>query len=201
MGAKKSRDESSLMEGAHKYFVQNVLPHNVQARLHSVSRPTSLFQNREETFLLVRSGSGSLVVNGLEYKLRPDTLAMLGPFHSYRLVPDLGKTLDLYYAQINCETYVYMIANPYYRQRKMIVPSEPAVAQLSGVFAEIARQSMEGLLEECRQDQPDKFNICICYMNDLFGIIVEEMGKKHSKRKKRAQTPGNKPAESTPAAE
>ena len=58
MGAKKSRDESSLMEGAHKYFVQNVLPHNVQARLHSVSRPTSLFQNREETFLLVRSGSG-----------------------------------------------------------------------------------------------------------------------------------------------
>ena len=155
-----------------------MLPHNVQARLHSVSRPTSLFQNREETFLLVRSGSGSLVVNGLEYKLRPDTLAMLGPFHSYRLVPDLGKTLDLYYAQINCETYVYMIANPYFRQRKMIVPSEPAV-----------------------QDQPDKFNICICYMNDLFGIIVEEMKKKHSKRKKRAQTPGNKPAESTPAAE
>ena len=77
------------------------------------SRRRHYVNNHDETFLLVRSGHGTLTVNGLDYRLRPNTLINLGPFHRYRYLPDDGEALEIAESRMNSGTYVYLVANPY----------------------------------------------------------------------------------------
>ncbi len=163
--------------GSHNYFVENVLPDNIQACLRRISSPTPYVNNRDEVFLLVRSGTGTMLVNGLEYKLRPNTLINLGPFHRYRFIPDKGQQLEIADSRMNSGTYVYMIANPYLKMEQFFVTSEPPVVYLTGLLADIANDSMKGLLEEMENKSEDRMQLCFCYMLDLFGIITEKMPK------------------------
>ena len=90
-----SKDEKSVLAGAHDYFVNNVLPSDIKACVRKIKAPTLYVNNHDETFLLVRSGHGTLTVNGLDYRLRPNTLINLGPFHRYRYLPDDGEVLEI----------------------------------------------------------------------------------------------------------
>ena len=72
-----SKDEKSVLAGAHDYFVNNVLPSDIKACVRKIKAPTLYVNNHDETFLLVRSGHGTLTVNGLDYRLEPDTLVNL----------------------------------------------------------------------------------------------------------------------------
>ena len=96
-----SKDEKSVLAGAHDYFVNNVLPSDIKACVRKIKAPTLYVNNHDETFLLVRSGHGTLTVNGLDYRLKPDTLVNLGPFHRYRYQPDKGETLEIAESRMN----------------------------------------------------------------------------------------------------
>ena len=95
-----------------------------------------------------------MVVNGIEYKLKPNTLINLGPFHRYRFIPDIGKMLEIVDSRMNSGTYVYMIANPYLKMEQFYVTSEPPVVYLTGLLADIANDSMNGLLGEMNFSSP-----------------------------------------------
>ena len=116
--------------------------------------PTLYVNNHDETFLLVRSGHGTLTVNGLDYRLKPDTLVNLGPFHRYRYQPDKGETLEIAESRMNSGTYVYLVANPYMKFEQFYVPSEPPVVALHGLYAEIANDAMGGILAETGGSRP-----------------------------------------------
>lgn len=167
---------------AHNYFINNVLPNNIQARERRVSSPTPYTHNRDQTFILVKNGTGTLTVNGVDYALRPATLVSLGPFHRYRYIPGKGQTLELAESRMNSGTYMYLTANPYFRLNKLEVPSEPPVVYLKGLKKEIAFQSMDGLLLEAESDSKDKNSLCLCYMTDLFGIVADIGSKGASKK-------------------
>lgn len=171
----------SGFSGAHDYFVNTVLPEDIQAHLRRIKTPTPYNNNRDQVFLLVRSGTGIMVVNGLEYKLIPNTLVNLGPFHRYRFIPDKDQELEIVDSRMNSGTYVYMIANPYLKMDQFYVTSEPPVAHLSGLMAEIANDSMNGLLEEMENRSKDTTQLCFCYMMDLMGIITEKTPKTYFK--------------------
>ena len=57
-----SKDEKSVLAGAHDYFVNNVLPSDIKACVRKIKAPTLYVNNHDETFLLVRSGHGTLTV-------------------------------------------------------------------------------------------------------------------------------------------
>ena len=139
-----AKDEKSVLAGAHDYFVNNVLPSDIKACVRKIKAPTLYVNNHDETFLLVRSGHGTLTVNGLDYRLKPDTLVNLGPFHRYRYQPDKGETLEIAESRMNSGTYVYLVANPYMKFEQFYVPSEPPVVALHGLYAEIANDAMGG---------------------------------------------------------
>lgn len=167
----------TVFSGAHDYFINNVLPDNIQARITRISAPTSYTNNRDQTFLLILSGRGKLMINGLEYDLTPDTLINLGPFHRYRFLPSGKETLEIAEARMNSSTYVYMIANPYLKCEQLFVPSQPPVIHLEGLYAQIAADSMNCLLAEAKRNSPDKVSLCFCYMMDFLGIITDNMPK------------------------
>lgn len=169
----------SVFSGAHDYFINNVLPDTILARVTTLTAATSYTNNRDQTFILVRSGSGTLLINGVEYQLKPDTLINLGPFHRYRFLPAKGEYLELAEARMNSSTYVYMIANPYLKCEQLFVPSQPPVVHLHGLSAQIAKESMNGLLEEAKGSSPDKTELCFCYMMDFLGIITDNMPKEY----------------------
>ena len=121
-----SKDEKPVLAGAHDYFVNNVLPSDIKACIRKIKAPTLYVNNHDETFLLVRSGHGTLTVNGLDYRLKPDTLVNLGPFHRYRYQPDDGETLEIAESRMNSGTYVYLVANPYMKFERFYVPSGAA---------------------------------------------------------------------------
>lgn len=172
--AQKNR---TVFSGAHDYFANNVLPKSIHAHLRHIKSPTSYINNRDQTFLLVRSGVGTLRVNGLEYKLKPNTLINLGPFHRYRLFPSKGAGLEIAEARMNSSTYVYMIANPYLKYEHFSVPSQPPVVHLKGLPAQIANDSMDGLLAEVKNKSDDSIQLCFCYMMNFLGIITDYMPK------------------------
>ena len=151
-----SKDEKSVLAGAHDYFVNNVLPSDIKACVRKIKAPTLYVNNHDETFLLVRSGHGTLTVNGLDYPLKPDTLVNLGPFHRYRYQPDKGETLEIAESRMNSGTYVYLVANPYMKFEQFYVPSEPPVVALHGLYAEIANDAMDGILAETERQSPDQ---------------------------------------------
>ena len=93
---KSSPRNNSTFSGAHDYFSNNVLPQDIHARTRHIKAPTSYINNQEQTFfLLVRSGTGTIYVNGMGYKLKPNTLIYLSPFHRYRLLPSARRNLPL----------------------------------------------------------------------------------------------------------
>ncbi len=167
----------TVFSGAHDYFANNVLPKDIHAHLRHIKSPTSYINNRDQTFLLVRAGTGILRVNGLEYKLRPNTLINLGPFHRYRLFPSGSTELEIAEARMNSSTYVYMIANPYLKYERFSVPSQPPVVHLKGLSAEIANDSMTGLLTEVKNKSGASIQLCFCYMMNFIGIITDYMPK------------------------
>ncbi|MEI3160609.1 MAG: hypothetical protein V8S57_02190 [Oscillospiraceae bacterium] len=67
-----SKDEKPVLAGAHDYFVNNVLPSDIKACVRKIKAPTLYVNNHDETFLLVRSGHGTLTVNGLDYRLQAE---------------------------------------------------------------------------------------------------------------------------------
>ena len=170
-----SKDEKPVLAGAHDYFVNNVLPSDIKACIRNIKAPTLYVNNHDETFLLVRSGRGKLTVNGLDYHLKPNTLINLGPFHRYRYLPDDGEVLEIAESRMNSGTYVYLVANPYMKFERFYVPSEPPVVALSGLYAEIANDAMNGILTETEKQSPDQLQLCFCYMMDLLGILTEKM--------------------------
>ena len=121
------------------------------------------------------AGLLSLTVNGLDYRLKPNTLINLGPFHRYRYLPDDGEVLEIAESRMNSGTYVYLVANPYMKFERFYVPSEPPVVALSGLYAEIANDAMNGILTETEKQSPDQLQLCFCYMMDLLGILTEKM--------------------------
>lgn len=179
----------ATLSGVHDYFVSNVLPDDIQVHIRQIKAPTSYANNQDETFILVRSGTGKAIINGLEYALRPNTLMNLGPFHRYRYIPAKGTQLEIAEARMNSGTYMYMIANPYLKSEQFSVPSEPPVIHLSGLWADIANESMNGLLAEMHNKSSDKIQICFCYMMDFIGIITDAMPKGYFSNPKKPQTP------------
>ena len=137
---------NSNFSGAHDYFTNNVLPEDIRTHLRRIKAPTPYANNRDQVFMLVRAGTGKMVVNGIEYKLKPNTLINLGPFHRYRFIPDKGTALEIADSRMNSGTYVYMIANPYLKRKKFFVTSEPPVVYLTGLLAQVANDAMNGLL-------------------------------------------------------
>lgn len=176
-GGAGSSGNRPVFSGSHDYFVNNVLPDDVRTCVRQIKSPSLYANNRDETFILVRSGRGKLVVNGLEYELKPNTLINLGPFHRYRYLPAKNSVLEVVETRTNSGTYVYMIANPYVKNKQFCVPSEPPVVYLTGLLADIANESMDGLLAEMENKSSDKVMLCFCYMMDLLGIITEKMPK------------------------
>ncbi|MCI9423783.1 hypothetical protein [Sporofaciens musculi] len=175
--AKTDAANRTVFSGAHDYFANNVLPENVSAHLRRIRTPMSYTNNRDQTFFLVRSGTGTIDVNGLEYKLRPNTLINLGPFHRYRLLPSRREELEVAEARMNSGTYMYMVANPYLKYEHFSVPSQPPVVYLRGLSAQIANDSMNGLLSEAKSDTSDGIQLCFCYMMNFLGIITDHMEK------------------------
>lgn len=181
--AKAAKDTSSFGE-SHSYFTKNVLPNNIQAMKRKISMPSSYVHNEDQTFLLVTSGTGTMTVNGVDYPLRPNILVNLSPFHVYRFTPEKGHALEITEAMMNSGTYLYLIANPYYKLKNFSVPSEPPMIQLRGLAKDIAYQAMDGLLMEYDRDSWDKHSLCFCYMTDLFGLITgsRPMARKQTKK-------------------
>ncbi len=173
----KENTNRTVFSGAHDYFANNVLPENVHAELRRIKNPMSYANNRDQTFFLIRSGTGTLSVNGLEYKLRPNTLINLGPFHRYRLLPSRRSELEIAEARMNSGTYMYMIANPYLKYENFSIPSQPPVVYLKGLWAQIANDSMNGLLNEAKNKAGDSIQLCFCYMMNFLGIITDHMSK------------------------
>ena len=96
------------------------------------------------------------------------------PFHRYRYQPDDGEVLEIAESRMNSGTYVYLVANPYMKFEQFYVPSEPPVVALSGLYAEIANDAMNGILAETERQSPDQLQLCFCYMMDLLGILTEK---------------------------
>ena len=170
---------NSNFSGAHDYFTNNVLPEDIRTHLRRIKAPTPYANNRDQVFMLVRAGTGKMVVNGIEYRLKPNTLINLGPFHRYRFIPDVGKMLEIVDSRMNSGTYVYMIANPYLKRKQFFVTSEPPVVHLTGLLAEVANDAMDGLLAEMETKSEDRMQLCFCYMMDLFGIITDKMPRSY----------------------
>ena len=170
---------NSNFSGAHDYFTNNVLPDDIRTHLRRIKAPTPYANNRDQVFMLVRAGTGKMVVNGIEYRLKPNTLINLGPFHRYRFIPDVGKMLEIVDSRMNSGTYVYMIANPYLKRKQFFVTSEPPVVHLTGLLAEVANDAMDGLLAEMETKSEDRMQLCFCYMMDLFGIITDKMPRSY----------------------
>lgn len=169
----------TVFSGAHDYFINNVLPDTIQARCIRLTAATSYANNRDAIFMLVRSGKGQMQINGVSYVLKKNMLINLGPFHRYRFLPSKEEPLEIAEARMNSSTYVYMIANPYFKCDQLFIPSQPPVIQLSGLSAQIAKESMDGILEETRNGSPDKLDLCFCYMMDFLGIITDNMPKEY----------------------
>lgn len=175
----EASSKRTVFSGAHDYFVNNVLPDQIRAHVSRIQAPTSYANNRDQTFLLVRSGKGKAMINGLEYDLKANTLINLSPFHRYRFLPAKGSTLEIAEARMNSSTYVYMIANPYLKMEQLNIPSQPPVVHLRGLSAEVAKESMEGLLREAKQKSPEQIQLCFCYMMNFLGIITDQMPKEY----------------------
>jgi len=173
--------------GVDDYFVKNVLPTSIYAQERRITTPTPSLQNRDELLILVRSGSGAITVNNIRYPVKKNTIISLGPFHRYSLTPNQDQELVIAEGRMNAGTYVYILACPYYKVKNLSVPSEPAVAHLTGRLAEMASRTMDTFLRESIENRDDRNKICYCYMMELFGAMTEGTSQRIKQERRSAE--------------
>jgi hypothetical protein len=173
--------------GVDDYFVKNVLPASIYAQERRITTPTPSLHNRDELLILVRSGSGAITVNSIRYPVKKNTIISLGPFHRYSLTPNQDQELVIAEGRMNAGTYVYILACPYYKVKNLSVPSEPAVAHLTGRLAEMACRTMDAFLCESIENREDRNKICYCYMMELFGAMTEGMSQRIKQERRSAE--------------
>ncbi len=178
--------------GVDDYFVKNVLPTSIYAQERRITTPTPSIHNRDELLILVRSGSGVITVNSIRYPVKKNTIISLGPFHRYSLTPNPDQELVVAEGRMNAGTYVYILACPYYKVKNMSVPSEPAVAHLTGRMADMAGRTMDAFLRESIENRSDRNKICYCYMMELFGAMTEGMSHRMKEERRQAELDGKK---------
>lgn len=74
----------------------------------------------------------------------------------------------------------------------MSVPSEPAVAHLTGRMADMAGRTMDAFLRESIENRSDRNKICYCYMMELFGAMTEGMSHRMKEERRQAELDGKK---------
>lgn len=159
--------------GVHDYFIKNVLPNTITAQTRRISSPTPITQNNDQLVVLVRSGSGTITVNSIRYKIKKDTIISLGTFHRYSFAPDPGTVMEVAEGRMNAGTYVYVLACPYLKVNKMDVASEPGIAHLTGRLASMTERTMDDFLRESAGQARDRDKLCYCYMMELLGAMIE----------------------------
>lgn len=173
MSKAQSPDNFSMFGQADEYFEKNVLPRDVKGYQRIITRTTPYNHSHDTHYVFVRSGTGILTMNGLDYRLLPNTLTCLSPFNRYRYTPDPGQKLDIVECRFNSGAYVYLISNPYYKIKHFDVPTEPPIVRVSGFMKDIARQAIAGILEESAKNRPDSTDMLFCYITDLAGVIYD----------------------------
>ena len=174
--------QEELTFGLTGYFAKTIFPLEVWGRQQTITAETPVLWEKDNYFLLVRSGCGRIYVNQIEWNIRRGSLLCLGPFHAYRIEPDPGETLDILEAHINNGAYLYVLACPSIKIHKMLIPNLPATVQLSLEDTQIAEAT---LLDYLRVSSPDCMNhkLCFLYIMELFGLLLSN--------EKRSQFPFN----------
>lgn len=173
MSAAQTTGNFSMFGQADEYFEKNVLPKDIKGYQRIITRITPYNHSHDTHYVYVRSGTGILTVNGLDYKLTPGTLTCLSPFNRYRYAPDPGQKLDIVECRFNSGVYVYLISNPYYKIKHFDVPTEPPIVRATGFMKDIAKQAIEGILAETAKNRADSTDLLFCYITDLAGVIYD----------------------------
>lgn len=125
-------DQYSIDFGINRYFNAKALPKApVFGDMKSISSPTPHIQNENILFLLVRSGSGIMIINQWEVELKRGVCACIGPFHNYTIIPNEGSILEISHVTVSNETYLYILSCPYMHVSEFLINDKPAISMFS----------------------------------------------------------------------
>lgn len=175
MAAKnETGQETPVSFGPTDYFIKSILPLTVKGARKVVTKATPRIQNENELVLLVRSGTGRMIINNEDFELKRGVFMCLGPFHNYALKPDPGSSLELLEGATSCSAYMYILSCPYLKVKEMTVPAPPAVTLLTEEETVDAEQTLQLL---CGSTDSDYFcdKLKFLYMMKLIGILISKI--------------------------
>ncbi len=155
------------------YFSNVMLPIEVEAGRRSVSSVVPFTQQEDMLLLLVRGGTGTIVVNAKQYEARRGLMMCLSPFHYHMLIPDEGSSLDLWECRYTLGASLYITACPYNALSNLDMPYAPQSAYLTESSTRMAERLLE-TLESSSRRAPKADNLPYLILIYLYGILTRE---------------------------
>ncbi len=135
---------------AHDYFNTQILPSDINAAERTETGVGRYEQHDNKVeFILVRGGSGKIVVNAGSYELHRGDMFCICSHHFHRLEATPGQKLEFTECRINGGMFLYIASCPYYRPSSISIPYAPihlhfdeeATARIETMFRRIANDS------------------------------------------------------------
>lgn len=160
--------------GMGDHYGRDLIPLAVWGRQRVISEKTPVFQEDDQYFLLVTSGTGTISINHISVPVKRGTLICMGPFHAYRVIPDDGCRLGLLETHISPGAYMYVLACPYFRAQNIAIPDTPIVVHLDDAETAMAESSMIQFLHAA-QSEPVDHKLCFLFTVRLFGLLISNV--------------------------
>lgn len=152
---------------SRNWFRQGYEPEELQLRRQTVYGSTHYQYHEGILLLVVTSGQGVLLVNGLRYEIQPGSCCLLYFFDFYRLISQPDKELNICSCLIPYNTYLLLMTLPSYTLMRLEQADAPILVQ----FPPKSRARIERLIERMEGSSG------IAYCNDQYILLFEWLAR------------------------
>lgn len=156
---------------ARDYFSKDLLPSNVYAGRRVIRQNVPYRQHEDIEFVLVRSGEGTVTVNGQSYPVTQGSLLCFVPGQFHKLELDKGSKLEISECHLNAGVFFYLSACPYFPAVTEEIPTPSLLAQLNQPITEQVTNLIDELSAGCEKTPIPENQPAFFLLMKLFGIL------------------------------
>ena len=112
MAEKTANHFTNVITASKNVIRKSFLPGSIIVRVNEYSRKTSYFIQGCAKLLYISKGNGELTINGVPHRVKAGSCFLLSFYHFFKLNPDMGDTLELYYCMIPFTSLQLFFSSP-----------------------------------------------------------------------------------------
>lgn len=168
---KNSEGFAQPMTSMDYFFSDGIESRKIIAAERCAAAATQMRQNDAVTLIFIKSGVGTIEVNGDTLELKRGVLMALSDYHTYKLLPSTESVIHYVECQFDYMIFLYFVSSPYFKFRVPGFGARPVYAVTDEYGAETAERLCDHLISSLSRSK--KAEREILQVMELFGMTIK----------------------------